>query len=191
MPVDDPNRKSERERDRGRARASGDNSDPEGGAEGGSGGEGEGDADSTLDPEDYTVLFDDNPARERIPSGPAQRLYAEPDPDYDYAEAFEPGEPTALGTLEKTELRIESLDGATVKRYLLSEPKTDDEMGDLVRAVMRGDRYDFCRLVVAEPELTVRRWEDQHTPRERSMLYDHCFAWMKMSDFVTISETLE
>ena len=141
-----------------------------------------------IDPEDYVAFFDGDPAGDRIPSGPASRLYSTPDSGFDYSQGI--GEATHLGERERTEFTIESLDGSTVKRYLFAEPATDEDMNQLIRSVMVSDRLQFCQLVVAEPERTNRVWKDDHTARERSMLYDHAFAWMRMSDFVTVSETV-
>ena len=142
-----------------------------------------------IDPTEYVAFFDGDPAGERIPSGPAGALYDTPDPEFDYAQGL--GEATHLGERERTEFSLERLDGTAVKRYRFVEPETDEEMNQLIRAVLVADRYEFCRVIVDEPELTNRVWQDDHTPRERSLLYDHCFAWMRMSDFVSVSESLE
>lgn len=141
-----------------------------------------------IDPAEYTAFFDGDPAADRIPNGPASRLYADPDAAFDYQTGV--GEATHLGDLEQTELRLESLSGDRVKRYLLSEPETDEEMDEIIRAVLQNNRFRFCAAIVSEPELTHAVWEDNHTPRERALLYDHSFAWMRMSDFVTVSETV-
>lgn len=125
---------------------------------------------------------DDNPIGGRT----ARELYDEVDETADLnAEAR-----TWLGERTEAQLQIERLDGTQVKRFHLSEPESEESMMQLIRAVIDNNQYEFCRQVVDEPDLDVDLWESSLTPRERSLLYDHCFSWCRMEEFVTVSETL-
>ena len=126
----------------------------------------------------------DGEAADREPDGPASRLYHDPDPEFDYSD----GVATDMGEPCRAELRLERLDGTDVKRYLLEEPTDDRVMSQAVRAALNQDRLAFVQCVVSR--MTEQRWNEDHTPRERALLYDHTYSWMQMSDFVTISESL-
>lgn len=133
--------------------------------------------------DDATVEFrdpDTGEVEDITPDGSASECYHEVDPAYDYDDASE----TWVGEPARTELRIETV-GGQAKRYLLVEP--DDEGVDAcVHAMLTDDERAFCASVVDQPELTAGHWRRGHTGRERKLLFDHCYAWIRFGDFVTM-----
>lgn len=112
-------------------------------------------------------------------------LYSDPDGDYEYAAEAE----TWIGEPARVELRITPIDGQA-KRFLLVEPG-DETMDELIGAMLNGDQRGFCAGVVEEPALTPDRWQSALTGRERKLLFDHAFAWLRFGEFVTMQRQTE
>lgn len=113
-------------------------------------------------------------------------LHGDPDPAFDYESASE----TWVGERAETEITIERLDTGSSKRFVLKEPD-EQATGELISAAMDGDRFAFVSVLVDRPALTSERWRGSLTGRERTLLYDHSYAWVRLGDFVTVANLLD
>ncbi|WP_330633723.1 hypothetical protein [Halocatena halophila] len=111
-------------------------------------------------------------------------LLDDPDNAIDYESATE----TWIGESTTVELRIPSLDGQD-KLFLLEEPDIENTYR-IIKAVLDGDRFELCAAIVREPTLTEEVWNSKLTGRERNLLYDHTFAWVRVSDFVSVQKRI-
>lgn len=91
-----------------------------------------------------------------------------------------------IGEPARTEFRIHPVDGSEPKRFVFTEPDSEDAMDQILLAVIEDDRQRLCATIVDKPDLTAERWKNDLTERERSLLYDHAAAWIRLSDYVDI-----
>ncbi|ADJ14470.1 hypothetical protein [Halalkalicoccus jeotgali] len=128
----------------------------------------------------------DGDGEDREDLGPGEQvdteLFSEVEEDSDYEVIAE----SWIGEPARTEFRIHPIDGGEPKRFVFAEPDSEETMNQILLAVIEDDRYRLCSAVVDEPELTYDRWANALTERERSLLFDHVAAWVRLSDYVDI-----
>lgn len=113
-------------------------------------------------------------------------LLSEPNEEINYEAAAE----TWIGDQATVELRIDPLDDQEPKRFLLEEPDAEATYR-IITAVLDQDRYQLCDAIVQEPALSREMWDTKLTGRERTLLYDHAFAWVRVGDFVSVQEQIQ
>lgn len=110
--------------------------------------------------------------------GGSADLFDDVDDDYDYSDAAE----TWIGEPAETEVAIESVSGAQVKRFHLQEPTEADAMTHIVNGFLRNDEYAVCRVIVAAPDID-DCW-NKLTGREKAILYDRCLSWINIDEVI-------
>ncbi|WP_114576714.1 hypothetical protein [Saliphagus sp. LR7] len=117
----------------------------------------------------------------------ASDLFGDVDDAIDYEGAAE----TWIGEPATTELTIETVGGYQAKRFVLAEPDDEETMEQLLVAVLRDDKREFCEAMVDEPTLTDEIWNDRLTERERQLVFDLAFAWGRFGDFESMAQAAD